>query len=181
MAAVIGTRAAMEGAHRSFISSTYWTEGVGFAAAKAVLLKMRRIDLPAHCARIGRRYLAAVLRTSAHHGVPLARDGDIDEHPHVRFEHAQAAALQTLYVRLMLQRGFLAGDGMFVSLPHTEAVIDEYEAAMNPVFAEIAAALRADDVNERLDGGVARAGFARLTDPPAAGAKGASQPAPART
>ena len=181
MAAVIGTRAAMEGAHRSFISSTYWTEGVGFAAARAVLLKMRRIDLPAHCARIGRRYLAAVLRTSAHHGVPLARDGDIDEHPHVRFEHAQAAALQTLYVRLMLQRGFLAGDGMFVSLPHTEAVIDEYEAAMDPVFAEIAAALRAGDVNERLDGGVARAGFARLTDPPAAGAKGASQPAPART
>jgi len=27
--AVIGTRAAMAGAHTSFISSTYWTEGVG--------------------------------------------------------------------------------------------------------------------------------------------------------
>ena len=29
MASVIGTRAAMAGAHDSFISSTYWTEGVG--------------------------------------------------------------------------------------------------------------------------------------------------------
>ena len=165
MAAVIGTRAAMEGVHRSFISSTYWTEGVGFAAAKAVLQKMQRIDLPAHCAHIGRRYVAAALRTSARHGVPLLRDGDIDEHPHVRFEHAQAAELQTLYIRLMLQRGFLTADGMFVSLPHTAAVIDEYEAAMDQVFAEIAEALRAGNVRERIGGLVARSGFTRLTDP----------------
>ena len=132
MAAVIGTRAAMEGVRRSFISSTYWTEGVGFAAARAVLRKMRRLDLPAHCAHIGRRYLAAVLRTSARHRVPLVRDGDIDEYPHVRFEHEQAAALQTLYNRLMLRHGYLAADGMFISLPHTEAAIDDYEAAMDP-------------------------------------------------
>ena len=70
----------------------------------------------------------------------------------------------------MLRRGFLAGDGMFVSLPHTEAVIDEYEAAMDHVFAEIAAALHAGDVGERIGGRVAQTGFARLTDPPAAGA-----------
>lgn len=169
MAAVIGTRAGMEGARRSFISSTYWTEGVGFVAAKAVLEKMRRIDLPAHCGHIGRRYLAAVLSAAERHGVPLARDGDIDEHPHVRFEHEQAAELQTLYVRLMLQRGFLATGGMFVSLPHTDRVIDEYEEAMDPVFAEIADALGAGEVTARIEGLVARPGFARLTDPTTAG------------
>ena len=181
MAAVIGTRAGMEGAHRSFISSTYWTEGVGFVAAKAVLQKMQRIDLPAHCAHIGRRYLAAVLRTSARHGVPLVRDGDIDEHPHVRFEHEQAPELQTLYTRLMLQRGFLTGDGMFVSLPHTEAVIDEYEVAMDEVFGEIAAALCAGEVSERIAGPVARPGFVRLTDPTDATAKVPANPAAVRT
>ena len=113
--------------------------------------------------------------------MPLARDGDIDEHPHVRFEHEQAAALQTLYNRLMLQHGFLAGDGMFVSLPHTEAVIDEYEAAMDPVFAEIAAALHADGVSERIGGRVAQTGFARLTDPAATNATAAVESAPAPT
>ena len=155
----------MEGAYRSFISSTYWTEGVGFVAAKAVLEKMQRIDLPTHCGHIGRRYLAAVLGASERHGVPLVREGDIDEHPHVRFEHEQSQELMTLYIRLMLQRGFLTSGGMFVSLPHTEEVIDEYAEAMEPVFAEIADALRAGDVTERIDGMVARPGFARLTDP----------------
>lgn len=37
--AVIGTKEAMEGANSSFISSTYWTEGIGPAAALAVLKK----------------------------------------------------------------------------------------------------------------------------------------------
>ena len=37
MAAIIGTRQAMAGAHESFISSTYWTEGVGSAAALATM------------------------------------------------------------------------------------------------------------------------------------------------
>ena len=165
MAAVIGSSAGMEGAYRSFISSTYWTEGVGFVAAKAVLEKMMRIDLPTHCGHIGRRYLAAVLGASERHGVPLVREGDIDEHPHVRFEHEQSQELMTLYIRLMLQRGFLTSGGMFVSLPHTEEVIDEYAEAMDPVFAEIADALRAGDVTARIDGLVARPGFARLTDP----------------
>ena len=165
MGAVIGTRAAMEGVQRSFISSTYWTEGVGFVAAKAVLQKMQRIDLPTHCANIGRRYLSAVLSTSAQHGVPVVRDGDIDEHPHVRFNHDQAPELQTLYIRLMLQCGFLTSNGMFVSLPHTEEVIDEYELAMEGVFVQMADALRDGDVSQRIDGLVAQPGFARLTAP----------------
>ena len=66
-----------------------------------------------------------------------------ERYPNAKLILAHAA--QTLYNRLMLQHGFLAADGMFVSLPHTEAVIDEYETAMDHVFAEIAAALHAGD------------------------------------
>ena len=36
---------------------------------------------------------------------------------------------------------------------------------MDPVFAEIADALRAGDVTDRIEGLVASPGFARLTDP----------------
>ena len=53
IAAIIGTAAAMDAAQDSFISSTYWTEGVGAAAAVATLKEMKRIDVPAHVGRIG--------------------------------------------------------------------------------------------------------------------------------
>ncbi len=39
MAAIVGTRAAMAGAHGSFVSSTYWTESVGPVAALATIRK----------------------------------------------------------------------------------------------------------------------------------------------
>jgi len=47
MAAIIGRAEVMQAAQESFISSTYWTEGVGPAAALATLRKMQRIDVPA--------------------------------------------------------------------------------------------------------------------------------------
>ena len=53
MAAVIGTPAAMEGVRRSSIHQHLLDRGARFAATKAVLLKVRRIDLPARCAHIG--------------------------------------------------------------------------------------------------------------------------------
>ena len=54
IAAVIGTRTAMDGAHESFISSTYWSERVGPVAALATLKKMQQVDVPAHVADMGR-------------------------------------------------------------------------------------------------------------------------------
>ena len=50
---VIGTRETMQAAQTSFISSTFWTEGVGPAAALACVSKLTRLDAPAHLARIG--------------------------------------------------------------------------------------------------------------------------------
>ena len=53
MAAVIGRPEVMQAAQESFISSTYWTEGVGPAAALATIRKMQRFDVPGHIAKIG--------------------------------------------------------------------------------------------------------------------------------
>jgi glutamate-1-semialdehyde 2,1-aminomutase len=71
IAAVIGTRAAMEGAQRSFISSTYWTESVGPAAALATLRKMQQVDVPAHVAHIGQMVTDLWKCYAEKHGVPV--------------------------------------------------------------------------------------------------------------
>ena len=57
IAAVIGTQEAMEGAHTSFISSTYWTEAVGPAAALAAIEKMEKTRVWEHAARVWVRAL----------------------------------------------------------------------------------------------------------------------------
>ena len=117
--AIIGRAAVMQAAQDTFISSTYWTEAVGPAAALATIKKLQRSDAPAHAARIGERFRAGWLELAAEHAVPARATG----HPallSLAFEHPQAAALGTLVTTRMLDRGFLLGGGFYPSLAHHE-------------------------------------------------------------
>jgi len=161
IAAVIGTGAAMSGAHASFISSTYWTESVGFVAALATLRKLGSVNVPAHVARIGSRVQQCWEECALRYALPVQVGG----YPclaHFSFKHPQADALRTFYTQEMLSLGFLAGTGLYPTLAHTDAVVDRYEEAIEKVFRELARALAQKDVLARLRGPVAHSGFKRL-------------------
>lgn len=53
MATVIGTSGAMEGAYKSFISNTNWTEAIGLTAALTTIKKMSKTDVSSHIEKIG--------------------------------------------------------------------------------------------------------------------------------
>jgi len=161
MAAIIGRREVMQAAQDSFISSTYWTEGVGPAAALATLRKMQRIDVPGHLAMIGTRFREGLRQIAAREGVPLKLSG-YPAMTYLAFEHPQSLALQTLLTVRMLRQGFLAGGGFYPSLAHTPEHVDRFLAAAQPVFAELAEAVREGDVAARIGGPVRHSAFARL-------------------
>ena len=161
IAAVIGTAAAMSGAHGSFISSTYWTESVGFVAALATLRKLNTVDVPGHVARLGRRVQQCWIDSARRYALPV-RVGGYPCLAHFRFDHPQADALRTLYTQEMLALGFLAGAGLYPTWAHTDAVVDRYAEAIDRVFFEVSQALARGDVVSRLRGPVAHSGFKRL-------------------
>ncbi len=162
MTAVIGSSAAMAGAHGSFISSTYWTESVGPVAALATLRKMAEVYLPDHLARVGSRIQRCWEEKGRQHGLPVHAGG----YPclaHFRFDHEQAGILRTLYTQQMLARGFLAGTGLYPTLAHTPTITERYEEAIDGVFSEIAGVLAdGGDLTRHLRGPVAHDGFRRL-------------------
>ncbi|MCX5757940.1 MAG: aminotransferase class III-fold pyridoxal phosphate-dependent enzyme [Candidatus Hydrogenedentes bacterium] len=147
ISAVIGTKQAMDGAHNSFISSTYWTEGVGPAAALATVRKLKENDVTTHVAHIGEPLNVA-------EGYPCLA--------HFAFDHEQANALKTLYTTRMLKHGFLAGAAIYPTLAHTEEIVSRYADALDTVFAEIVEALDKGHVSEKLEGPPAHQGFRRL-------------------
>jgi glutamate-1-semialdehyde 2,1-aminomutase len=162
LGAILGTSQAMQGAHGSFISSSYWTDGVGPAAALATIEKMSRIDVPQHCQQIGARMQAAWRKHAQTHALPVQVEDGYPALARFAFDHPQSAALKTLYIQCLLDRGFLANTAIYVSLAHTPEIIGLYENAVDEVFGEIAAALQQDDVAIRLRGPVAHSGFRRL-------------------
>ena len=161
--AVIGTTQAMEGAHLSFISSTYWTEGIGPTAAVATLEQMGRIDVPGHVAHIGNKVRGHWRQQAEKYGLPVVVDEGYPCPIHFKFDHELSEELRTLYTQLMLEHGFLAGGGVYITLAHTDEIVELYAAANDQVFGEIAKALASDEVEKRLKGPVAQWGFRRLT------------------
>ena len=162
MAAIIGTAAAMEGAHASFISSTYWTEGIGPAAALATICKLKQAKAVEHVAMIGGMVKELWAKHGARHGLPVHTDDGYPCLAHFAFQHEQADALRTLYTQLMLQRGFLAGTSIYPTMGHTPEIIELYGAAIDEVFGEIAEALATETVPAKLNGPIAHSGFRRL-------------------
>lgn len=164
MAAVIGRRRLMDAAQTSFISSTYWTEAVGPTAALTTIRKYQTLDIASHTQCLGNRMRLAWHDLSRRFGVPVKISG----HPallQLSFDHADAAALGTLFTTRMLQRGFLAGSGFYPSFAHQEHHITDYVHAAEPVFAELADAIEQADVRQRLDDAgtqVRHCGFTRL-------------------
>ncbi|MGI6417393.1 MAG: aminotransferase class III-fold pyridoxal phosphate-dependent enzyme [Thermoguttaceae bacterium] len=161
IAAIIGRADVMQAAQSTFISSTYWTEGVGPVAALATIRKLQRVDVPSHVAAIGTRFRKGLQGIAERHAVPLKLSG-YPALTYMAFDHPDSLALQTLLTVKMLQNGFLAGSGFYPSLAHTLEHVDRYLIAAEEVFAELGQAIRAGDVTSRIGGPVRHSGFARL-------------------
>jgi len=162
ISAVIGTGEAMSGAHSSFISSTYWTERTGPAAALAVLKKMEKIDIPSHIEKIGRSVKSLWREYGKKYSVPVAVDDSFPALAHFSFEHEKANILKTLFIQEMLEEGFLAGLAFYPTMAHGQEVIDKYSKALDAVFGKLASMMKTSSIEKFLRGAAAHQGFKRL-------------------
>ena len=162
MSAIIGTAETMDGARQSFISSAYWSEAIGPAAALATLTKMKQVDVVGYLDKIGAQVKQNWQSLADKHQLPIKVTGH-NCVPVLQFEHPQNAALVTLMTVRMLRAGFLAGTMVVVTTAHKPHHIAAYTRALDDVFAELAEAIRKDDIESRIGGPVKSSGFARLT------------------
>jgi glutamate-1-semialdehyde 2,1-aminomutase len=162
MAAVIGRGTVMQAAQATFISSTYWTDRIGPAAALATLRKYQRANVAVHLADIGSRVQEGWRSAASSAGLAVHVSG-IPALSHLAFEHAAPQAVVTLFTQLMLDKGFLASKGFYASYAHQPEHVERYLAAVNEVFPDVARTIAAGQVEARLAGPVAHEGFRRLT------------------
>jgi glutamate-1-semialdehyde 2,1-aminomutase len=162
IAAVIGNAATMQAAQGSFISSTYWTDGIGPAAALATLSVLKEPWVSQQLKATGEQFRQGLTAVAKESGVPL-KLGGLPATNSIGFDHPQSSALVTLLSVRMLARGFLTGGGFYPTLAHEPRQVDAYLSAVQPVFAELASAIERGDIEQRIRGPVKNSGFARLT------------------
>jgi len=162
MGAILGKGEIMDAAQTSFISSTYWTERVGPAAAIATINKMLEKDVPAHLDMIGRLIGEGWKNLANKHKLNIEI---LPPNPLVTFipKYDNIQEIKTLYTQEMLKRGYLAAFSVYVSYSHTEDIINKFLNTCDEVFGILKKAIDQNAVLDYLDGPVAHSGFQRLT------------------
>jgi glutamate-1-semialdehyde aminotransferase len=162
MAAVIGRAEIMDAAQDTFISSTYWTERIGPAAALATINKLKKKNVPEHLSNVGKQIQEGWKRSADTHGVPIEVSG-IYPLGHFSFEHKNPMVLKTLFTQLMLEKGYLATTAFYASYAHKQEHFEGYLAAVDETFGFISEAIEEGCPEKHLKGSVCHAGFGRLT------------------
>lgn len=161
MAAIIGRRSVMEAAQQTFISSTYWTEAIGPAAALATIKKLKREDVAKYLGEIGRQVQQGWLKSAKAQRLNIKVSGT---YPlgHFSFNYDNHLILKTLFTQKMLEQGFLATDAFYVSYAHATKDVDSYLKALDKTFFFMAKAIKEGNPARYLKGPVCHSGFKRL-------------------
>lgn len=159
--ATIGRRDIMEAAQSTFISSTFWTERIGPAAALKTLEVMEREKSWESISQIGLVIRERWKELAARHGVAISYWG-LPALTGLTFQSDNALAYKTLITQEMLGKGYLAGNCVYACTEHTPEVIDGYFEALEPVFSLIKQCEEGLDVMSLLNAPICHAGFKRL-------------------
>ena len=152
----------MDAAQKTFISSTMWSERVGFAAALATLRKMERNNVCAHLVGCGEKIGEGWQALSRAHNLDIAISG-MPPLISLKFEYSDPLAVQTLYAQEMLTKGYLLGGSVYTTFAYSEALIERFLNDSDQAFKEIAKALESGDLKSYLLNDTIHAGFKRLT------------------
>jgi len=162
ISAIIGRRSVMDSAQNSFISSTFWTERIGYAAALATLKKIRENKVHEKLNHYGELINQGWERIAKKNRLDIEISG-IPPLTHISFKVPNALEVQTLYAQEMLERGYLLGAAVYTTFAYTDAIIEQFIADSDKAFAVIKMALDEGSVKKQLKGDVIQAGFKRLT------------------
>lgn len=160
--AVIGKESVMTSAQETFISSTNWTERVGFTAAIATITKHRDVNAGEHLIELGTAVQHGWNELAEEHNLKI-QIGGMKPISHFSFEYGNPLELKALFVQGMLEKGFLASTAFYAMYSHSFNDVENYLSACDRVFFEISEAISTDSVSSKLRGNPSVAGFKRLT------------------
>ncbi len=159
--AVIGRREVMQAAQQTFMSSTFWTERIGPAAAIKTLEVMAREGSWMKISEIGQRVIEGWQSLAHEYGLQIGVSG-LPALASFTFKSPNALAYKTLITQEMLKHGYLAGTGFYASIAHDEKIINDYFQVLKPIFKKISDCEAGMAVDTLLEQPVCQSGFKRL-------------------
>ena len=132
---VIGKYSIMKKAEKSFISSTFWTERVGFVAALQTLKVMKKTKSWKKLINSGKYINNQWKRLSQKYDLPITISG-IESITQFSFKKNNNL-YKTFITQELLKKNILATNLIFLNIYHSKKIIDYYINELDNVFFKI--------------------------------------------
>ena len=160
--AAIGKRSVMEAAQSTFISSTFWTERIGPAAALKTLEVMESIKSWEMITETGQWVTEKWKNLASIHNLSISTWG-LPALCGFTIQSEKSLAYKTLITQEMLKKGYLAATGLYVCIEHTREILNRYLENLDPIFKVISECENDKRrIEDLLDGPICHSGFKRL-------------------
>ena len=162
LTAVVGKKEVMEAAQKTFISSTFWTERIGPAAALKTLEVMRQLKPWDYITDMGIYVTESWKKLAETHQLKINTSG-IPSLTGFAFQSDDALKYKTLITQEMLKRGYLASTLLYSSMAHSKEIINTYLNELDDLFNTIQKCESKElEIDKLLEGPVCHGGFKRL-------------------
>lgn len=162
ISAVVGKKDVMDSAQDTFISSTMWTERVGFVAGLATLEKICNENVNEHLVQMGNYIGENWLIIAEKYGLDITIT---DYKPLITFKlnyGEKNNSIATLFIQEMLKRGYITAVSIYLTFSHTKEIIDKYLESVNEVFQILVNAIKEDNIESLLETEIRTDMFKRL-------------------
>jgi len=134
--AIIGKKSIMISSLSSFISSTFWTERIGSAAALETLSVMEKTKSWETITSIGKKIKKNWIDLSRSHKIKIKVQG-MDALPNLFFYSEKNLMYKTFITQEMLKKKILASNAVYCSVAHKEKILNKYFDILDDIFFKI--------------------------------------------
>tara|TARA_B100000989_G_scaffold94021_1_gene68340 strand:- start:11617 stop:12924 length:1308 start_codon:yes stop_codon:yes gene_type:complete len=160
ISAIIGKKKIMQIAQDTFISSTMWTDRLGFLAAKTTLHKLKKYKINKTLSDYGVKIKNGWINLAKKHKIKISVSGQ-NSIPCLKFAYSNNSEILTYFTQEMLKKKFLAGSQVATTHAYNNKIINRYLKEVDKVFKKINFCLKTKKFP--LKGEIKHSTFKRLT------------------
>lgn len=163
LSAIVGRKDVMEAAQGTFISSTFFTERIAFAATVKSIELYNKYKVWEKQIRYGQLIKDGWKKVAVKNGIDI-EIGGIDPLCHFSILGPENPLVyKTYFTQEMLRRGYLASTAFYTSYAHSEDIIYEYIDNVNDVFCSMKNVMdKGEKIQKYLVSSCCHSGFGRL-------------------
>ena len=161
ISAVIGKKNIMESAQDTFISSTFWSERIGYTAALSNIKKFEEKKVHSELIKYGKLINECWHKLSKKYEIGIEING-IEPLTTLKFKGKNSLILQTLYAKFMLEQGFLVGNAVYTTFAYNDSIIKKFFNASKKSFKKISNEIKQNNLDKFAKDEIIEMGFKRL-------------------